>query len=108
MGWPQAKLGSMNDRGGASFPVSKAKYKALGQVSKIGHTVPGKKNRQFYMSEEQQIATVNLAMSYKSGHYGAMPPSNIIDNCHLPLRIYTKGLSRSRDLPKFSSNQVSS
>lgn len=43
MGWPQAKLGSMNDRGGASFPVSKAKYKVLGQVSKIGHTVPGKK-----------------------------------------------------------------
>ena len=33
MGWPQAKLGSMNDRGGASFPVSKAKYKVLGQVS---------------------------------------------------------------------------
>ncbi len=59
------------------------------------------------MSKEQQIATVNLAMSYKSGHYEPMPPSNIIDNCHLPLTIYTKALSRSRDLPKVSSNQVS-
>ena len=50
------------------------------------------------MSEEQQIATVNLAMSYKSGHYGAMP-------CH-PAISLTIATSPSQSIQKVYQGHV--